>query len=737
MKSHALCLGVSALSLTWSGLALAQTSAPPPARQAAANTTSLQEVVVTAERRTTALQKTAIAASVLTGKELLARHVLTIDQLQFITPSLTVNDFGQGNNADIRGIGKGEHNTQTGTGVVTYRDGVPTFPGYFQEEPYYDVASVAVLRGPQGTFSGQNATGGAIIVNTNDPVIGGGYHGYVYGRFGNYDDAALQGAVNLPIGDTLAARIAFNTEYRKSFFDVSGPWTGNPNPRWGSLRLSVLWTPSSQLRVLFKTDYNYLNNGAYFGQLLVDPLTGHPYPTSDLFHFSNNYHTSAIDQFMRSVLRIDYTTQSGIDFRSVTGVQWGRSAWTGDIEDAAFAPAQYMIDEGVDETQWTQEFNIISPAKGPFTWVIGAFYENNTYNFPYGRFDIGLPKGAFDDDLFGVNRTWTAAAFGQVSYNLPAGFQLQAGVRYSAWSTFNNATFYVPQYLPYLYAHQIATETGDNTTGKITLNLNVDDHNFLYAFVASGAKPGGLNVAVYTGSTFTFPVPPPFGQEYVWDYEAGWKSSFLDNHVHTQLGAYYNNFHHFQVSLPIPENPTQTTEYNAAGTTALYGIEASLQATFGGLSLSADLGLEKSKLGAFYVVLPGTSAAGVCNPSTGPASLTCIDLAGHPQTYAPEVTFNVAAQYRFMLNNGDSITPAVSFAHISDQWATVFDITNDGDHLGPRNLLNASIAYAHGPWTFTAFGTNLMNDFYVSAVASPLEFPGNPRQYGVSIMRTF
>ncbi|HEY1562366.1 MAG TPA: TonB-dependent receptor, partial [Caulobacteraceae bacterium] len=451
MKIQALCLSASAMTLALSGAAVAQT-----APQTAANsqsTTTLSEVVITAERRTTALQKTAIAASVLTGKDLNAKNIVTVDQLQFVTPSLTVNNFGQGNNVDIRGIGKGEHNSQTGTGVVTYRDGVPTFPGYFQEEPYYDVSSVQVLRGPQGTFSGQNATGGAIIVNSNDPVIGGGYDGYIYGRFGNYSDAALQGAVNIPISDTLAARIAFNTEYRKTFFDVSGPWTGNPDPRWGSLQLSMLWTPTSQLKVSFKTDYNYLNNGAYFGQLLVDPATNHPYPTSDLFNFANNFHTSAIDQFMRTVLRIDYTTESGYDFRSVTGVQWGRTSWTGDIEDAAFAPAQYMIDEGVDETQWTQEFNIISPANRPVTWVLGTFYENNTYNFPFNRFNIGLPRLGFDDDLFGVNRTWTAAAFGQVSWNLPAGFQLQAGVRYSAWSTFNNATYYVPEFLPFLYAH--------------------------------------------------------------------------------------------------------------------------------------------------------------------------------------------------------------------------------------------------------------------------------------------
>ena len=80
-----------------------------------------------------------------------------------------------------------------------------------------------MLRGPQGTFSGQNATGGAVIVNTNNPVIGGGYDGYLLGHYGNYNDAGLQGAVNLPINDTLAARVAFNGEYRDPFYACAAP----------------------------------------------------------------------------------------------------------------------------------------------------------------------------------------------------------------------------------------------------------------------------------------------------------------------------------------------------------------------------------------------------------------------------------------------------------------------------------------------------------------------------------
>ena len=109
--------------------------------------------------------------------------------LQFISPAATINNFGQGIDFNIRGIGKAEHNSQTTTGVITYRDGVATFPGYYTAEPYYDLARVEILRGPQGTFVGDNATGGAVFVTSQDPVINGGHTGYISAQAGNYGDS--------------------------------------------------------------------------------------------------------------------------------------------------------------------------------------------------------------------------------------------------------------------------------------------------------------------------------------------------------------------------------------------------------------------------------------------------------------------------------------------------------------------------------------------------------------------
>ncbi|HUB85188.1 MAG TPA: TonB-dependent receptor plug domain-containing protein, partial [Rhizomicrobium sp.] len=212
---HALSLSVSILTLICCSAAYAQTTTSDESKN------TVETVTVTAERRPENLMKTPISADVLSAADLANKGVARVDDLQFSMPNVAVDNFGQGIDFNIRGIGKGEHNSQTLPGVITYRDGVATFPGYITEEPYYDVSSVQVLRGPQGTFVGQNATGGAVFVTSNDPVIGGSYDGYVMAGAGNYSEYDAQGAVNIPINDTLAVRIALFGDSRDSFFHIT------------------------------------------------------------------------------------------------------------------------------------------------------------------------------------------------------------------------------------------------------------------------------------------------------------------------------------------------------------------------------------------------------------------------------------------------------------------------------------------------------------------------------------
>ncbi len=730
-KNRVRQLGLALLSLPL--YSLAQQAAPVEGDKAKdEKKQQLDTVTITAERRAQPLQKSSIAATVLSGEDLVKAGVDVVDQLQYLAPSTAANNFGQGVNITIRGIGKAETNTQTTTGVITYRDGVATFPGYLNQEPYFDIASVQILRGPQGTFGGQNATGGAIFVDSNNPVIHGGFSGYLSGQLGNYSDRAAQGAVNLPINDTLAARFAFNTESRDSFWKITGPYTGSDaRLRTHSARLGLLWRPVKELSVLLKTEYHHVDKGAY----PADPISA----TGDPLQITADGPMQALDRSGRTTLKVDYVFDNGIKFRSVTGYQQGNSIYSADLDGAVFSaanPKKWMFYDSVDERIASQEFNLMSPDEGVLTWLVGAYAQRDTHVFPKGQFVIGVPLGSVFSEyrLDGVNPISTRAVFGQVGYQVSDSLKAVLEGRYARNRTRNDV--HVSQYGTVIEDQETADFKG--FSGKFSLNYTLNADHFLYGFVASAFRPGGLNVPVGFG------VPTPhFDKETVKTLEAGWKANWLGNRLNTQLNAFTNRYNGFQVIVGNPYvsaySSTVNLEINVPNTTRIHGVEASAQAQLGdGWAAKANIGWMHTRLGQFYAydrrVTGNTPVA--CNPATGPASATCISLAGREQTYAPKLTYNLSLERRFTV--GDHVlTPRIHIAHVGEQWGTLFENRAQGDLLMARNLIGAQVDWEHDDMMGSLYGSNVTDKRYLTAVGSGLRYAGAPRQYGVRVTKFF
>ena len=759
MKAYVLMAGVSALGLGFGATASAEQMAQPAARigasqvameKASRENVEVGEVVVTAQRRSENLMQTPIAAAVLSGTDLAQKGILTVDNLQFVMPSVVVNNFGQGVEFNIRGIGKAETNSLSTTGVITYRDGVPSFPGYFQEEPYYDVANIQVLRGPQGTIVGQNATGGAVFANTNDPVIDGGYHGYGIASYGNYNDAGAQGAINLPISDTFAARIAVFGERRDSFYKITGPggapYMGNPgNLREGAGRVSFLWKPTDHLSILSKTDLDYIDMGAYpadpyINRFKVLPGTATPNPSyTDLFNITANApRQQARDRFIRSILKIDYTLDSGIKLRSITGYSYGNSALAADYDGTS--TGNKTFNDYVNERQTSQEFNIISPDNQKLTWLIGAFGLKNTYIFPapFSNFNINYNTAVtgpfapfFNYNLKGTTPMKSLAVFGQIGYAVTPSLKIDIGGRY----TDSKSSNYISENLLGTALSQAQTTKSHNFSYKVSLGWKLNADNYLYAFTATGFKPGGINLPVAPGPAAVF------APETIQSFEGGWKSNFADGRGHVSVAAFYNSYKNFHVTIGYPLFPTFGLELNVPSTTKIYGAEAEADYTIGSLTFEGGISLLNSKLGQFYATDSRIPAQAPCNPSKGPASASCINLKGADQTYAPPLTFNFSARYEFLLQGDDKLTPSITYGHVAPQWSTLFENSSRGDRLGQRNILGAQLSYQHGSWTVTAYGTNLTDQHYVAAVFSPagtsLDLAGPPRQYGIKAFKSF
>ena len=756
--------GISALALAWSGQAAAQTGTPPTATpevqsqaqtdpntahdeqsDSSTDTAGSHDIIVTAGRRNENLMSSSVSASVLSGADLANKGVGNVDALQFATPSVVVNNFGQGNDFNVRGIGKAEHNSQTTTGVITYRDGVPSFPGYFQGEPYYAIANLQVLRGPQGTIVGQNATGGAVFVNSNDPIIGGGVHGYVNANYGNYDDVGVQGAVNIPISDTLAARVAGFAERRDGFYHITGPAGGaylfnNNELGLAAGRLSVLWKPIPGLSILSKTDVDYLDFGAYpaspaTNQLEFLPGTTTPNPNRrDLFDITANAPMSARDKFVRSILKIEYATASGLRFRAVGSYAGGNTAYSTDLDgtNSPTGTANTFFFDNVSERQETVEFNIISPDDQRFTYLAGVFGDWNKYFFikPYQfvvdlAYPFNLPAAQYK--LQGSNPTSSVAVFGQVGFAITPNLKIEAGGRYT-WSQSTNHVDVIQYGTPILAEQQVRFR---NFSYKVSAGWKISGDQYLYGFTATGFRPGGLNVPVGLG------LPAPFTQEEVTSYEAGLKSNWAGGRIRTTIDGFYNSYRNFQVIIGYPTFPTFGIELNVPNSTKVYGAEAEADVTFGKLTFDLGVNVLHSELGQFFASDPRAATVVACNPNTGPASASCLNLKGREQTYAPNFTFNVGATYEIALGDSATLTPRVNFGHIAPQWATLFENPARGDRISERNILNAQLAFQTGSVTVTGYATNLTDQHYPGALNSGLYFAGPPRQYGIKVLKAF
>jgi iron complex outermembrane receptor protein len=688
------------------------------AGRTAAASDELQEIVVTAERRSTDLQLTAVAASVLTGADLTARQINTIDNLAFSTPSLTVQSSGENAVINIRGIGRSDAGAQDSAGVLIYRDGVSTTPnGLISDEPYYDIASIEVLRGPQGTFAGQNATGGAIFINEANPTLDR-FGGWVEGQYGNYNDARLRAAVNIPLSDQVAIRIATDDENRETFFNMSGPWTGNPgNLHETNWRLSTLWQPNEDFNAVLKLDYNYINHGGS----PASPFTG---LTANIFNVASDSYLAGYEKQYRIVLQMNQRFADGITLKSISGYQDGRLSYALDADGTATKPPlglspEVFVAQANDRTV-SQEFDLLSPDTGPFTWVAGAVYQDDDLNNP--QFILSLSPGGTPTTGIAINglenlavrTTW--GVFAQGSYAITDALKLSLGGRYSETSFTASSIAEVLFFGTPIVKQSLNRdrESDSRTTGKINLDYSLNAENFLYAFVATGHKGGGINA---NGNVFQ--------PENVTDYELGWKGKYFGDHLNTQIGGFYEQYKDFQLAIFDPVLGAGI-DANATGTTAVKGIEAQLQAAFGALAFNFGTSYVPTSLGGF-------SAIDSRNLPRGVQLLT-----GRPLPNAPLWTVQAGVQYAFALPGNQRLTPRVDYGMVGSRWATVFQVP-PGDFLAEQNIFNATLDYEPtDTLKITAYTTNFTNDHYVALqLLGNLGMPGPPRQFGIRVYKSF
>lgn len=695
------------------------------------------EIIVTAQRREENLQDIPIAATALSGDNLDAKAVQSIEDLQYAAPSVSITDQGLTQSVNIRGIGIASGSPAVANGVATYLDGVFQ-PPILTSSSFYDVASIEVLRGPQGTLVGSNSTGGAVFVNTVDPSTDR-IKGYAKAHYGSYDAVGAEGAVNLPVSDTLAFRVAGLTRWRDSYYTDLGPFKNDPDSLdEQAVRLGAMWEPGA-LRVLGKVEWIDKNTGGY----AYRPIAGTTFAnarTDDIRELTYNAPTLNHERAINSSLELRYTLDSGIVLRSLTGYTNKRINNLYD-SDGALAPSDtdptvsfnQVQNQFVRERQVSQEINIISPTDSDFDWIVGGYFQKN-------KIDVIIQNRSGDivgdpTDIENYQDKQTLGIFAQVGYQLTPALELQVGARYSHYKVAGSGSVTIGSEGPVfgpdgLVVADLAGEHEDGrATGKVALNWTIDDDNLIYVFAARGYKPGGSNNAT-----------SEFGPETVWDYEIGWKGNLFDKHLRTQVGAFYMDYSDFQFDS-LDTATGQTGVVNIANAT-IKGFEAQVQAVFGGFSFDGGIAYVDSELDALTMVntrgLNNVGQLGPQCPAGTPSNPPiCFDYTpffavagGGPNLFSPEWSFNAGAQYEFLLSDAASLTPRINYAYVGSRWTNLF-YDPQLDLLGSRGLLSAMVTLRYNDWAIEAYGTNLTDEEYVSGQSGNNEFYGAPREFGV------
>jgi iron complex outermembrane receptor protein len=684
-----------------------------PAARAAQPDEGLAEVVVTAERRVQNLQDIPVSATVFTGEELSRRGVTGLYDIQQVAPSIAINTINRSVFVNIRGVGIAQSAPTSSPGVAYYIDGQLIPHEQFIGHSFYDIGAVEVLRGPQGTLTGQNSTGGAIYVRTPAPVYGE-YFGSLDQTFSSYRGTRTVGAANLGLNDNVALRLSGIHDGRSSYTTNIGPSASQPGDAHltgGRANLAIR-TSDDRLRANLRIDFFRFRSDNLAVKNRADLVSSNPF----IIEEDARSYLNQTGHRLSGELR--YAITDGIEVRALSSWQNGYTHDQTDGDRSASAlPQPPATNTGrvafatTDFQTWIHELNLLSTGNGPLQWVVGGFMLDELVPVTL------LRDNRHTTDFVVSNSTIITKAknnsdslFGQLNYRINTQWEVLGGARYSKDSQYYNRIALPGPPLPASTDRIGPPAESDSTTGKIGANYHYDDNSMLYATASKGYKAGGVNLTLGT---------PNFKPETNVVVEAGVKSMMLDRRLRVNADVFHSDYKDIQLSslyngLPLTQN---------AASGESWGAEFEVTGRFGGFGFNAGLG---------YLNAEFARDTTIVNTLTNLAQTV---HKGDRLPYAPEVTFNAGIDYTGAVNGG-TLTPRLQWAHVGEQLSTPFP--NVATLVPSRDVLDARLTFnASGGWLIEAFVNNLADERYIASQiqnatsASGGIVYGAPRVFGV------
>lgn len=760
--------------------ATAPAPAPPPAAAPAAppNQASapvadgVGDIIVTAQKRAQSINDVPVSITATTGDQLVRQGVVDVQGLVKVVPGFNAIDSGYGTPVYfLRGIGFFDSSIAAKPTVGVYIDEAPIPFSIMTPGASFDLERVEVLKGPQGTLFGQNATGGAINYIAAKPTRELEYGGQAsYGRF---DRTVVEGYVSGPVTGTLSARIAVQHEggsdWQRSFTHDDSLGARD----FAQGRIILAWKPVSGLRINAALNWNVDRSdtqapqfvtpfqqtaGSYFNTI----LSRYPMAPADnrAADWGRTVQLRRDNHMMQNTLRIDYDLSSKITMTSLSSYALFHERYGQDADGTVLKLADIGITGDIHA--FTQELRLGGSLPGNGNWLVGGNYERSTANELVDQFlndqtsghtfdRFGLPA-IIDVPQQGSTQYRSKAAFASITAPVLARLSATAGIRYTdtqidfqgclknggngtygkafetilrlpagtfpldACATLNTAN------LPGRFSGALPE---NNVSWRGALEWKPSGDQLFYASVSRGFKAGSYANLPAT----SFGQYAPVRQEKVTAYEIGFKSSFADRHVQLNGALFYYDYVDKQLKgrtivpifgplealLNVPKSRVQGAEVQI-DVVPLTGLRASVGATY----------IDTKVKGSFtnYTAF-GVSA----------------DFNGRAFPFTPKWQINGDIEYGWSIGGRKR---AYLGGNLSSRSSTNGDFVPDA-RLFIKSYalldLRAGMEADDGVWRVSLYGRNVTNTYYYSTAArrsdSIVRYAGMPVTYGVAAQFRF
>lgn len=727
--------------------ALAQEAAGPPAEG------GLAEIVVTAQHRAENQQDVPISITAITADTLGSSGISATSDLSQVVPAVQMTRIGPSGLFFVRGVGTTNAAAGEEGANAFYVDGVyiPDLAGTVNN--FNNIERVEVLKGPQGTLFGRNASGGLIHIITRDPsadeTIVTGKVGYA-----NFETVSGQLYLSTPLTDNLAIDLAVMGQNQGKGWgrNLTRDVEIKKDDHWGARSKAVLRL--GDVKVSLGGDYYRSKDDTILAWRIDESNlgTGGTVPPTGYDTTANFLSLTNIETWGTNL-----SVEADLGFATLNSISAIRGTRNATYFDVDGGPLPLIEFDYVSKTRsYQQELRLASATAGPLSWQLGLFYLHmKATNFQMQRGSAFAARARLGQDIDGQIVTDSYAAFGELTYALTPTTHVTGGLRYT-----RDEREFEGVEQPYSLAgvplalisyprpgiDQFApTLNNGNLTYRIAVRQEVNDNVNVYASLNRGFKSGSYNLQSFAN--------PPTKPQFITAYEAGLKSELFDRRLRLNVAIYHYDISDYQVRSRLDG----TTVLLNAAKVKVDGVDVDFEAApverlrvFGGMTFLRSK-FDDFEAGLYYypspatctVPKPGAAGPGVVpgrtsGPVTGGLTECYGDTSGNHTPLAPKFTASLGATYTLPLQNDGQLQFTAQYSYNSGfYYETENRLRQDG-----YGILNGSIEYRiNERWGVELWGRNLTDTRYFalrsSSSTGAYASYAAPRTYGIDIKFDF